>query len=346
MEANTVLSTLYAAKKYIFPHLASACVEYLETQLDASNVCLLLSHSSLFDDQELMQRCWNVIDIGAEEVVQSDSFTDIDFKTLQVILSRDTLDAKETTLFAAAIRWAEAECTRQGRDTSPQECREVLGEALYLLRFPTMTPRDFADGAGKSGLLSLQETCDLFFYFTATDKPKLRFPTTCRKKRLRRCLRFGACSILSQTGWKYEGKCDSIQFSVDKCISVVGFGLYGSLDSSKEYRVSVVLKRGDNQLYSMSHGILCDGSSNRFDVHFDTPFQIEANTYYTANLYLRNKNHGYYGHQGMSDVCCDGINFNFKMSSDSTNSTGVSAGQIPEILFHRWLHNHFNIRVY
>ena len=266
--------------------------------------------------------------------MQSDSFTDIDFKTLEAILSRDTLDAKETTLFAAAIRWAEAECTRQGRDTSPQQCREVLGDALYLLRFSTMTPRDFADGAGKSELLSKQETCDVFSFFTATDKPKLQFPTTCRKKRLRRCLRFAACITIDQRGWKYEGKCDSIQFSVDKCISVTGFGLYGSLEGSKEYRVSVLLKRGDSNLRFKIHSILCDGSSDRFDVHFDRPFQIEANTYYTANLYLHNTNRGFYGYRVMSDVSCNGINFHFKMSSDSTNYTNVDTGQIPEILFH------------
>lgn len=62
MEADTVLSTLYVAKKYIVPHLARACVNYLETSLTAKNACLLLSQSRLFEEPELMQRCWEVID--------------------------------------------------------------------------------------------------------------------------------------------------------------------------------------------------------------------------------------------------------------------------------------------
>lgn len=50
------------AKKYIVPHLARACVNYLETSLTAKNACLLLSQSRLFEEPELMQRCWEVID--------------------------------------------------------------------------------------------------------------------------------------------------------------------------------------------------------------------------------------------------------------------------------------------
>lgn len=62
LEADNVLATLYVAKKYIVPHLARACVNYLETSLTAKNACLLLSQSRLFEEPELMQRCWEVID--------------------------------------------------------------------------------------------------------------------------------------------------------------------------------------------------------------------------------------------------------------------------------------------
>lgn len=57
-----MLSTLYVAKKYIVPHLARACVNFLETSLTAKNACLLLSQSRLFEEPELLQRCWEVID--------------------------------------------------------------------------------------------------------------------------------------------------------------------------------------------------------------------------------------------------------------------------------------------
>lgn len=76
-----MLATLYAAKKYIVPHLARACVNYLETSLTAKNACLLLSQSRLFEEPELMQRCWEVIDaqvsgqvvgVGGHRVLEMD----------------------------------------------------------------------------------------------------------------------------------------------------------------------------------------------------------------------------------------------------------------------------------
>ena len=312
--------------------MAQACTEYLEENLDASNACLLLDHSLLFEESELIQRCWDVIEAQSEEVLQSDGFTGIEYQTLEQILNHDTLDAKETAVFAAAKRWAEAECTRQGRHCSPQQCREVLGDALYLLRLPTMKTVDFADGAANSGLLSTQETLDLFFYLTASHKPKLQFPTNCRKKRLRRCLRFRG----PKQGWQYPGVCDSIQFSVDKGISVVGYGLYGSCEGSVEYQVTIELKRDGRPLRCKSHIISSDGSSDRFDVLFDSPFQIEANKYYTANLFVDNADNGYFGRGGVSHVRCGDINFTFKASSEDQDDTGVTKGQIPEILYYCW----------
>lgn len=90
-----MLSTLYVAKKYIVPHLCRACVMFLETSLTARNACLLLSQSRLFEEPELMARCWEVIDAQAQMALNSDGFTEIDMDTLKQILQRETLNCKE-----------------------------------------------------------------------------------------------------------------------------------------------------------------------------------------------------------------------------------------------------------
>ena len=51
LEPDTVLAVLYAAKKYIVPHLARSCVRFLEISLSAKNACVLLSQSRLFEVQ-------------------------------------------------------------------------------------------------------------------------------------------------------------------------------------------------------------------------------------------------------------------------------------------------------
>merc|ERR1719187_773530 len=145
LEPDNVLATLYAAKKYIVPHLAQQCVKYLETSLTARNACLLLSQSRLFEEPELMSRCWDVIDAQAEIALRSEGFTDIDFHTLETILARETLNCKEIVVFDAALSWASAECCRRGEVPTPDLQRQVLGNAMNLIRFPAMAVEDFAD---------------------------------------------------------------------------------------------------------------------------------------------------------------------------------------------------------
>lgn len=86
LEADNVLATLYVAKKYIVPHLARACVNYLETSLTAKNACLLLSQSRLFEEPDLMQRCWEVIDAQVCDTVDRDSIN-LDYTNSAITMS-------------------------------------------------------------------------------------------------------------------------------------------------------------------------------------------------------------------------------------------------------------------
>lgn len=61
-------------------------------------------------------------------------------------------------------------------EPTPQNKRAVLGNALYLIRIPTMTLEEFANGAAQKGILTQQETIDIFFHFTANNKPTLQYP--------------------------------------------------------------------------------------------------------------------------------------------------------------------------
>lgn len=334
LEADTVLATLYAAKKYIVPHLARACVTFLETSLTAKNACLLLSQSRLFEEPELMQRCWEVIDAQAEMALKSDGFVDIDYNTLESVLARETLNAKEMVLFEAALNWATAECFRRDLDPTIENKRQVLGNALYLVRIPAMSLEEYANGAAQSGILTLQETTDIFLYFTATNKPALLFPIKTRTGlKPQVCHRFQSSAYRSNQ-WRYRGRCDSIQFCVDKRIFVVGFGLYGSSNGSADYCVKIELKRLGRVLAENNTKFFSDGSSNTFHVYFEHPIQVEADTFYTASAILDGAELSYFGQEGMSEVVVGNVTFQFQCSSDSTNGTGVQGGQIPELIFY------------
>ena len=333
-EADTVLATLYAAKKYIVPHLARQCVQFLETSLSAKNACILLSQSRLFEEPELMRRCWEVIDAQAEEALASECFTEIDYNTLEMVLARETLNAKEVSLFEATVHWAEAECARREMQPTPENKRRVLDNALHLIRIPAMKLEEFADTAAQSGILTMREINDVFLYFTAKKKPQLPFISHPRRGlQPQRCHRFLSSAYRSNQ-WRYRGRCDSIQFSVDKRIFIGGFGLYGSSNGAAEYKVKIELKRNGILLGKSHTKFYSDGSSSTFPVYFANPMQIEPDAFYTASAVLDGMELSFFGQEGIAELTVGTVTFQFQCSADSTNGTGVQGGQIPELIFY------------
>uniref|UniRef100_A0A1A8QQ92 BTB (POZ) domain containing 6b n=1 Tax=Nothobranchius rachovii TaxID=451742 RepID=A0A1A8QQ92_9TELE len=334
LEEDNVLTTLYAAKKYIVPAVAKACVSFLETSLEAKNACVLLSQSRLFEEAELTQRCWEVIDAQAELALRSEGFCEIDRPTLEIILQRETLHVLELVVFQAVLNWAAAECRRQNLPVSPQNQRSVLGKALYLVRIPSMSLQEFANGPAQSELLTMSETHNIFLWFTATNKPHMDFPVTKRSGLLpQRCHRFQSSAYRSNQ-WRYRGRCDSIQFAVDRRIFIAGLGLYGSSGAKAEYSVKIELKRQGTTLAQNLTKFLSDGSSSTFPVWFEHPVQVEQDAFYTVSAVLDGLELSYFGQEGMTEVQCGKVTFQFQCSSDSTNGTGVQGGQIPELIFY------------
>ncbi|TNN66962.1 BTB/POZ domain-containing protein 6 [Liparis tanakae] len=334
LDADTVLATLYAAKKYIVPALAKACVSFLETSLEARNACVLLSQSRLFEEPELTQRCWEVIDAQAELALRSEGFCEIDLQTLEIILRRETLNTKEAVVFEAVVNWAAAECKRRCVGPTTRNKRAALGAALFLLRITSMTLEEFADGAAQCDILTLEETHDVFLWYTAANKPRLDFPLEARPGLVpQKCHRFQSSAYRSNQ-WRYRGRCDSIQFAVDKRIFIAGLGLYGSSGGKAEYSAKIELKRQGVTLAQNLTKFVSDGSSSTFPVGFEHPVQVEQDAFYTVSVVLDGNELSYFGQEGMTEVQCGKVTFQFQCSSDSTNGTGVQGGQIPELVFY------------
>ncbi|KAF1614516.1 UNVERIFIED_CONTAM: BTB/POZ domain-containing protein 1, partial [Eudyptes pachyrhynchus] len=143
---ETVMTTLYTAKKYAVPALEAHCVEFLTKHLRADNAFMLLTQARLFDEPQLASLCLDTIDKSTVDAISAEGFTDIDIDTLCAVLERDTLSIRESRLFGAIVRWAEAECQRQQLAVTFGNKQKVLGKALSLIRFPLMTIEEFAAG--------------------------------------------------------------------------------------------------------------------------------------------------------------------------------------------------------
>uniref|UniRef100_A0A8C8E0W2 BTB (POZ) domain containing 2b n=1 Tax=Oryzias sinensis TaxID=183150 RepID=A0A8C8E0W2_9TELE len=337
---ETVMTTLYTAKKYAVPALEAHCVEFLKKNLRADNAFMLLTQARLFDEPQLASLCLENIDKNTGDALAAEGFTDIDLDTLVAVLERDTLGVREVRLFGAAVRWAEAEAHRQQLQPTPENKRKVLGKALTLIRFPLMTIEEFAAGPAQSNILTDREVVSLFLHFTVNPKPRVDFID-----RPRCCLRGKECSITRfgqvESRWGYSGTSDRIRFSVNRRIFIVGFGLYGSIHGPTDYQVNIQIIHTDSNtvLGQNDTGFSCDGSANTFRVMFKEPVEILPNVNYTACATLKGPD-SHYGTKGMRKVTHESSStgtktcFTFCYAAGNNNGTSVEDGQIPEVIFY------------
>ena len=89
------MGVLYLAKKYIVPSLADKCAEFLQENLDPSNVFSILPFAQKCEEKTLIDRCWKVIDAQTEMAVKSDGLETIDVSLLEELVARDTLTITE-----------------------------------------------------------------------------------------------------------------------------------------------------------------------------------------------------------------------------------------------------------
>ncbi|XP_034951671.1 uncharacterized protein [Chelonus insularis] len=149
----------YCAKKYMLPYLVEECTKYLWSDLSPNKACRAYEFAKLFEEPVLMEKCLNIICTKTTEVLNEPSWEEVELDTLLTIFEKNELQIdSEIELFAATERWAKAECTRKSLNPSDTKClRSVIGNALSKIRFLTLTPQQFAEGTGRSLLLTKDE---------------------------------------------------------------------------------------------------------------------------------------------------------------------------------------------
>eukprot|EP00112_Aurelia_sp_Birch-Aquarium-sp1_P007955 Seg1869.4 transcript_id=Seg1869.4/GoldUCD/mRNA.D3Y31 product="BTB/POZ domain-containing protein 6" protein_id=Seg1869.4/GoldUCD/D3Y31 len=332
LTTDNVFGTLYLAKKYVVPHLEELCVVFLEKNLDADNALDIVPQAILLNEEQLQERCLDIIDCRTTQVLDSCSFTDISRDLLKSVLARDTLWAEEIDIFKAVLRWAEKECKRSNLEITPVNLRAVVADCLHLIRFPTMTEREFADHVARSGLLTAQEALDIFLYFTSTNKPLLLFPAISRiGPAMHHVRRFPAAEDGMRFG--YYGTEEGIKFQTDRDISIDGLGLYGAVEGNSEGRYEIITQiiRDNQILKHMRYTSTSTLEENIYKIMFDEPVPVMRGVWHSVVVRLQGPR-SWKGVDGMKNIVCHGVTFQF--ADYTVNSiTSDSQGQIPDLLF-------------
>lgn len=333
---DNALGVLYLAEKYMVPVLAAKCINYVEASLNPDNALTVLCHARYLAKEDLQERCWNMIDTYTNQVLESEAFLELDSETLSLLVQRNTISVKEIQMFKAVHQWSESECVRRAIEADTENKRAVASQAMKFIRFPLMSPLEFADEVARSGLLSYEETTNVFLYFFSSHETELQFskvPRTPREtltKKTLRCSRFKSCC---GNDWFCDTrKCDAIKFMVDKPVYVKGVAVYGASKMEGDYKTCVELLKQNKVLGERKMSFPSDTSSSLHDILFDRPVLIERNVVYTINLLLQGPS-SQSGRDGFAVVEAEGVKFTF-IEHASPNGTSVTAGQIPEIIFH------------
>ena len=195
LSGSNVMGVLYLAKKYMVPSLTVKSTEYLQGNLDPSNVFSILPSAQKYEEKNLVDQCWKVIDKQTEKAVKSDAFATIERCILEDVVERDTLHISEVDLFKEVMQWATKESEKQGLVADGQVKRRILGEKIVKgIRFPVMTLEEFASVVLDSKILTLDEVTDIVKSFSAVKGAQVGFPVSRRAAAsgLARCFRFGS----------------------------------------------------------------------------------------------------------------------------------------------------------
>ncbi|KXJ29493.1 BTB/POZ domain-containing protein 2 [Exaiptasia diaphana] len=203
LTGSNVMEVLYLADKYMLPLLQDKCYEYLADNLTPDDVFTVLPQAQQLNNTRAEELCWNV-----------------------QVLERETLHTDEVNLFKAVDSWASNRIDEESNKENSDAKRSVLGDDIvHLIRFPMMTPKEFADDVLVSDILRGSEVTEVIQIFTSTAPLQTLFK---RVKRSGQWNEMWTENRFDAVDTKYCGgqQNHAILFEVNKPIFLAGIRLF------------------------------------------------------------------------------------------------------------------------
>ena len=246
------------------------------------------------------------------------------------LAAENVLIVKELDLLKAVLKWSEAECSRKGIESNSKNKRAVIGNAIYQIRFASMTPQEFAENASQSGILTPEEMVLFYDNISGVERASGEWNMTergAKEQLLLRCCRFdryGSKTYGPNTSSQLRTWKDGLGISFSKPVKIHGVRLLGEEGKEYDVKLEVWSQITETKFRSQQDGRVPYG----FDVMLPVPIKVEANVI----VYLKLTMTGYrvvcYGPKLKKTVETNGTIINF-----FNNNTFAMYPPIDEIIY-------------
>jgi len=221
---------------------------------------------------------------------------------------------------------SEIEHVYQANEENAKKLAEAIDEILSLLRRHMQTPS------------TNTTTTPTTTTPTTTTPTTTNIPTTTTTTPLSYVIRLPNAPY---SVWSVKtGKVDAIDFVPNQDIFITGVSLLGSNDGSQSHQgVMKILEQSTKKVLSSKYfNFNADGTNAYFDQYFDNASSLKSGNKYTITVEYTTSYYTIYRASGgvaTTTATCQKstVTFVFSDSDDDNNNSGVTAGQIPRIMF-------------
>ncbi|KAL3084446.1 hypothetical protein niasHT_036331 [Heterodera trifolii] len=176
LNGDNLFDVLYAANKYQINLLADACVDF--PIYNVQNIFKAFERAHFYGEEASAFRCLNYINFNNELTMKQ--FLKVNNQLLcQILCSLPQKPSGEIAIWNATLRWADEQCVKNGKECTGENRREMLGPALYKIRFPLIAQNDFSNQIVPSDVLTKDEMLSVFLSYSQSLPVSypLHFPT-------------------------------------------------------------------------------------------------------------------------------------------------------------------------
>ena len=283
---DTALPLTYAARKYLLTGLIKDILRRLRQIIDADTVCTLLERSILSTGaNEVKGVCLTFISKEAHRVFQTEEFLCLSDNALKEIICLNSLAlTSEAQVYEYCMKWVRHQLRELGNECpSDEEIREKLSSFLFLIRFPVMCAKDFAELTAQSMVLTAEEKHDIYvFMASGKSLETLNFVTQRRSQMLENVV----ARLDTICSRNCNGEPHAVTFSTTMNMYLGGIGLYGGKTVST-HDVKIDVSKDGNILSTLVTKMSSNGRQCPIKFQLNNPVYIRANSRYTVSAVIK-----------------------------------------------------------